>query len=139
MFGTAGLPPRSRVLSSERRVHGLHETRPAEVRIPWRACLVLIHDVAEANASVEVGKSHGAAVSPVSEGPGTRTKRLEAETGLAEVLRQGQLEPECEARRDVENRIDAARLLDDRSVDRAGPEHANAIDLAAAGERADGI
>src|SRR5262249_3944870 len=117
-------------------VQGLHKAWPPEVWVLGCARSLLIHDVSETNASIWIGKSHGATHPPVPEGPCVWPERLETETDLNEMLGEWQHEPEPKGGGDCQNRIDAAGLFHTRGIDCAGIEQTNVIQDAAASQRA---
>src|SRR5262249_6178240 len=90
---------------SKRLIGSLDQGDPPEIRIPWCARLVLVHDVAKANPPIQVRKANGAPGPWMPEGERVGPERRDARAGYRRLLGHRQREPEPEARREGENRL----------------------------------
>jgi hypothetical protein len=119
----------------ERRIGCFDKGDPTEIRIPWRARLILVHDVAKANPSIQVCKADGAPCPRMPKGARVGAERWDAGARHTRLLGHCQHEPKPEPRWERENRIGTRRLLHNRRVNRAWVEEAYAIQRPASRER----
>src|SRR5215468_7993672 len=88
------VPATPHLLCPERRVYCPHQGRPAEIRMPWRTRLVLVHDVTEAHVPIDVCKANGAPSPWMPKRTRIRTERWKARLRFT----HGEHEPKFEPR-----------------------------------------
>ena len=97
--------PRSELSGAKRRIERLNKCRPAAIRMLGRPGKILVHDIAETELSVQVGKSYRATLAWMSESSCMRSERRKDRAGRGRRVGLGEHESQTKPRWDRKYRI----------------------------------